>query len=464
MPPTMRIPAVEFRSLLSPPVRISIRALQTLCRPQCASRVLRPTRPTQRLEQRRALNLYKTAKAKTVLGQHKVLMFSSYKYPPLADLTHTVRLWETNKKGSKVAVMADNISMQELYDSHVKDGEMLWCMEALPKAMANNYLDTEDGAKVETEIPEKLRDFAITKAHLHSIPKPKKGKAPLSGLKNIILNESSPVDYYRLSLDRAYQFLEAGCAVEFRIRLQGKQLLKEERYKAVDPRRWQWTHSHFPHLRPDFIMKGMPKDASYQIEPVSDGRVVQWVASTPKSPQNTGSLDKRLFNIKKSVARSIQEGRQAMLPRVLREQYRKAGIDDYSPHTGLPKELARQKFGAGDNVKYGAEEKKYLQKDAETDGFLKPDPELKAQRERKRAELDEYWRERRKRERMTGAKEEGGAFEIEMAQIGRTESGWESRGRIGDTLRKSKKFYKEMYKAREKGRKDDSGPDDDGNL
>ena len=423
MPPKIRIPTVEFRSLLLPPVRVPIRALQTLYRPQCASHVPRSACPTQRLEQRRALNLYKTAKAKTVLGQHKVLTFTPYEYPRLEDLSHKVRFWETTKKGAKEGLIADNISLQELYDNHVKDGEMLWCMDALKKGMAQGYLDNEDQGEASMSVPENLREFSITKAHTFTKPKTKKGKN-IGGLKNIILNESSPTEFYRLSLDRAYQFLEHGCPVEFRLRLQGRPLLKEERIMAANPRRWQWMHSHFPHLRPDFIMKGMPKGTAYVIEPVSDGRSVQWVAGNPDAPGHEG-LNNRIFKIKGAVAHSVKQGKQAMLPKIMRGKLRESGMDAYSTNTGLPKEQARAKYGKGGKVTYGGEETKYLKRDAETDGFMTPDPALRQSRARARRELnDESQRKMH----------------------------WEGRGRIGRDLNEQKKAAREKQKAEFEGK------------
>ncbi|KAI4908701.1 hypothetical protein J4E90_008433 [Alternaria incomplexa] len=374
MAPRMRIPTVEFRSLLLPPVRIPIRALHTLYRPQCAPHVPRPACPTQRLEQRRALNLYKTAKAKTVLGQHKVLNFSSWEIEilaPLQSVKHRVKLWQTDKKAKKLSVIAKSASFEELLTQHVGPGKMLYCLGEITKGMASRHIDDP-----ELPIPEELRDFAIHNAYTYRAPKTagQKGKQ-IGGLKNIILNESSPVEYFRMCLDRAYQFIEAGHAVEFRLRLQGKMLLKEERIKPAGPERWLWMHTHFPHLRPEIIMKSMPEDTRYLINPVSDGRLVQWVAVAGNKVEPAINLDNRLFHIKSSVTSSIKSGNQAMLPKVMRQQLRNSGLEDYSINTGLPRKQARAKHGKGGKRVLSGEEKKYLKRDEETDGFLVPDPD-----------------------------------------------------------------------------------------
>ena len=320
---------------------------------------------------------------------------------------------------TKGDLIADNLSLQDLYDSHVKDGQMLFCLDALKKGMAQAYLDTEDKSEDDRRIPEEPRNFSITKPTRLGVPSSKKGKE-IAGLKTIVMNESSPPAYYSLSLNRAYQFIDVGCVVEFRLRLQGKTLSKEDKIKPADHCHWQWMHSYFPHLRPDFIMKGMPEDTIYLIQPVSDGRVVQWVASKPAQVHPTIDLTKRVFNIKNSVGRSINQGKQAMLPRKMREQLRESGVADYSPNTAMPKQLARAKFGRGGNVKYSSEEKKYFKKDAETDGFMTPDEDLM-----------------RKGLRI---KTVDGSFEREMWE---GKHRWEARGHRGDFLNEKRKIPKE---------------------
>jgi hypothetical protein len=82
------------------------------------------------------------------------------------------------------------------------------------------------------------------------------------------------------------------------------------------------------------------------------------------------------LEIKAQVQRNIDEGKQPMLPKKLREQLRESGNTEYSVNTALPKELARKKFSRGGAVKYSGEEKKYFMKDKETDRFMSPEVEL----------------------------------------------------------------------------------------
>ncbi|KAF1830105.1 hypothetical protein BDW02DRAFT_115980 [Decorospora gaudefroyi] len=372
----MRIPTVEFRSLLLPPIRVPLRALQSLRGPQSASWVPHAAPLPLCTAQRRTLHLYKTAKAKTVLGQHKVLTFSGYEIAPPSDSDHRINLYHCGKNDRRL--IAENISLEEAYDKHVTDGKMLFCIDELKKSTAENFEKLKS-----LDIPAENNNFALIDAHTHRIPLPTKQKGyQLGGLKIIVFNLSSPIDYVKLSLDRAYQFIESGAVVEVRTRMKGKQLTKEERIQSGDFGVWPWMHAHFPHLRPDFVLKAMPKDTTMLIKPVSDGRIVQWVMSPKAALMPRMNLNRRLFRVKESVKQSIQQGKQGQLPKTLRAQLRAQGLDDYSVNTGMPRGQAREKFANGGKVKYGAEEKKHMRRstDEDRDEFLQVDPELAAER------------------------------------------------------------------------------------
>ncbi|USP80749.1 uncharacterized protein yc1106_08023 [Curvularia clavata] len=378
MPPATRIATVEFRSLLLPPVRLPIRALQTLYRPQCAISNPRCA-PPQCLTQRRGMNLYKTAKSKTLLGQHKALIFSPYTVEPPSASPHRINLFEGDKHHSNHTLIAKDVSLQEVYDNYVKDGYMIYSMQPLKKNMASDFKDVP-----EDDFPAIYKDYSFVHAHTHRVPMDSRQKGrQLGGLKNIIFNESSPTSYYRISMDRAYQFIEGGSPVEVRIRLQGK-VSKFERHQPGDPTIWPWMHARFPHLRPDFIIKGMPEGTKFLINPVSDGRVCQWVMARP-AQDTTQNLDEQFEKIKRRVTQSIKVGRQEMLPKLMRAQLVESGSADYSPHTGLPRVKARAKYAKGGDVTYGAEEKKRRAKDAEGAGFLVPDAEMVRKAEEDRA-------------------------------------------------------------------------------
>ena len=313
----------------------------------------------------------------TVLGQHKVLTFDKYdveSVAPRAAVEHRINLYQGGKKESDRSLIAENISLQTLYDEHIKDGQLLYMTKHLDKkTIAGFHSPTKPGVTGE------YRDMALMKSHSYSVPikraqKMNKGKT-LGPLKVVIFTLVSPPEYIRLCMDRAYQFIESGSPVEMRTRMQGQKLSKEERIRAGNPEVWPRLHSHFPHLRPDFILKSMPEGTKYFVEPVSDGRIVQWVMGVPAKAQPQANFTKRLFTVKRSVQKSIEEGQQAMLPKIMREQLQETGNLNYSKNTGLPKLQARLKYAAGGKVTYGGEERKWLARDAETDGFMVPNPE-----------------------------------------------------------------------------------------
>lgn len=371
-----QIPTVAFHSALLPPIRISLSALRTLHRPQCDA--LAPcTAPPQHLTQRRALNLYKSAKAKTVLGQHKALPFSWYKPSSPAKSPHRINLYDSDKHGRNLQLKAKNLSLKEVYDEHLKPGYMLYNTQALKKNMAKLYKNTGE------EIPAEYNDYTFVKPHTHSVPldSSQKGRQ-MGGLKNIIVSEGGPPSYYRISLDRAYQFIENGSAVEMRIRLQAK-LSKEQRGEAGDPTVWPWYHDYFPHYRPDFILKSMPEGTVFVINPVSDGHVCQWVMALGTKVGDK-DLNKRFVKIQDSVRQSIKRGNQSMLPKRMRQELLDTGSEHYSTNTGLPKDQARGKFARGGKVTYGAEERKHQKRTVsqavELDPFMAPDPGAEAAR------------------------------------------------------------------------------------
>ena len=273
---------------------------------------------------------------------HKVLVFSPYEIAEPAASEHKVNLV---KGDNDTTTVAKDVSLQELYDNHVKPGYMLYLTQPLKKATAENL------KKLMSEnIPGEVRNYAMAKAHTHfvKVEAAQKGHQ-LGALKVIIVRLSSPVEYFKLSLDRAYQFIANGSPVEIRIRIKGAHVGKEERLKPGDANAWPWMHDHFPHLRPDFILKAMPEGSMYLIKPVSDGRTVQFVISKPAKKMPRVDLNKRLLSVQKSVEQSVVSGRQGQLPRALRAQVQAAGHKEYAVRTGMPRPQATQR-GEGEDA------------------------------------------------------------------------------------------------------------------
>jgi hypothetical protein len=270
---------------------------------------------------------------------HKVLPFELYDVPKLSESTHTIDLVK-DKQDSTEPKIASGLSLKTVYEEYVKPGEMLYLTEAMKKGTAENY----DKLKRDN-IPSAFQTYALVKAGSTpvKIVNPQLGKQ-LGGLKVIPFSLSSPPLWVRMQLDRAYQFIAAGSPVEIRIRLKGSVTNKSEKTKPGNREIWPWMHNHFPHLRPDFIMKGMPEGTKYGVKPVSDGRHVQWVMMDGNK-EITCDFTKRLFKVKQSVQAAIKRGKQGELPAAIRRDLVAAGHEAYSIRTGMPITALGERYG-----------------------------------------------------------------------------------------------------------------------
>ncbi|KAF1926678.1 uncharacterized protein M421DRAFT_23458, partial [Didymella exigua CBS 183.55] len=302
MPPTARLPTAEFRSLLLAPIRVRLRTLHSFTHPQCARIALHRAAPAATcLVQRRSLHLYKTARAKTALGMHKVLDFDLYKPKPPSESPHRVNLvkWQ---KGREPEVLKKNLSLQELYE-HVSPGNFLFQVDQIPRKLEGKFEAIRD-----QNIAAEFNNYAIGTARSEAEVSTKNAQTDgkqLGALKNIIMLLSNPVSYKPLVLDRAYQFIELGSPVEFRIRLFGSAVAVKNRGRTLDPEMVPWLQDHFPHMRPDFILKAMPEGSVYLIEPVTDGRIIQFVVCKGAKEMPKLNLTTRLFRVQGAVEKSL---------------------------------------------------------------------------------------------------------------------------------------------------------------
>jgi hypothetical protein len=330
MPLLARNAVVEFRFLLSRPIRLSLRTLHSLHRPQC---LFGAGASPQILAQRRSLCLYKTAKAQTVLGQHKLIAFDPYELEPLDASEHLITLKKDMKKGPP-QIIAESISLQEAYDKHIKPGQLIHSLEAIPKKISSDV----DKLKAEAMALRNSNYGIFGGGSLpHNIKIKGKGKGE-GALRVTPLNLSSPPDYFKLAIDRSYQFVDQGSPVEFTLRFKSGHVKKEIALVPHDHGAWKWIHRHFPHLRPDFILRSMPEGSRYVVDPVTNGTVLQFVIakSRPKGPIIPENLTQRLITVKTSVLQHIKNGQQAQLPKVYRQQLQAAGNKAYSPLSGMP--------------------------------------------------------------------------------------------------------------------------------
>lgn len=262
-----------------------------------------------------------------------MLAFSLYNVAPLGDSAHLVNLVRVNKN-KETKLVAENISLAELYEKHVKPGQLLYMMKPIAKKTAENV------AQLKNENFQLLnRTFGIFEAN--TIPGNDKGKGIIKSpgaLKTTPISLSSPPDYFKLAMDRSYQFVHQGSPVEFSIAIKRTKIPKEDRFTGTKDRsEWPWLHEHFPHLRPDFILKSMPEGSRWSVEPVSDGRHLHFVIVKPNTiVQNPLNYTKRLFNVANSVDRMIRQGKQQQLPTLMRQRLHDAGIKNYSPLSSMP--------------------------------------------------------------------------------------------------------------------------------
>jgi hypothetical protein len=238
--------------------------------------------------------------------------------------------------------MVENISLKEAYARYVEPGLILYLVQDIPKKTA------QDIDKLQSEKWQlKARTYALLRAESipHNIKPANSGKG--AGALRVTPLALSSSEHFKYSLDRSYQFLKHGSPVEFTFRLTGKHI-KDKMARLMpsdDVSQLEWMQTHFPHLRPDFILKSMPAGSQYLVDPVSNGRRVQFVIGPPRRkgfPMIPGkNLTRRLFNVKEAVERSIEQGLQGELPKIMREKLANSGSKAYSPLTGKPLSLER---------------------------------------------------------------------------------------------------------------------------
>ncbi|KAI0838526.1 hypothetical protein F5Y06DRAFT_48508 [Hypoxylon sp. FL0890] len=282
-------------------------------------------------QQCRSFYLYKTAISKVVLGMHKVLPFSLYTFDNHKEPKHRVNLVQPHTlrrmpiPGCYGDIIAEGISFEELYETHVKPGWLLYLADDMPKRDARpDTLKKNNGADI-------YKTYGLYKASAEASAKARQAQ----GAKHIHLGIFSDSSYYTLSLNRAYHFLEAGCRVEFILRLPTgfvKKKITAHSLEPGDPTIWPWLHNHFPHLRPDFICRAMPAGTYYLIDPVSDGRTVQFVLAKPTNA-HTGEtkpcLTPRLFEKRKAVIQALKRGEFLQnIPSELREKVRLSEVPE----------------------------------------------------------------------------------------------------------------------------------------
>lgn len=229
---------------------------------------------------------------------HKIINFDLYDIAPPSASKHTVNIVE--KKGHRV--VKEDVTLEELYEEHASPGKFVHLVDAVDKTLANNIEKMrEDNTSVR-------RRYAIVDARIDEKIKARQKKlGEVSGtIKEAHLTLSSPPVYTRIVFDRVYNFIETGSPVEMCIRVFSSS--KDRKYEVagsgLDTQKW--LHEHYPHLRPDFILKSMPEGTEFLIKPVTNGNVVQFVLG--KRPAwMKGDLTERAFKVKGVVKQTLPE-------------------------------------------------------------------------------------------------------------------------------------------------------------
>jgi hypothetical protein len=285
---------------------------------------------------------------------HKVLPFSRYQVAPRDESTQRVNIVDGGK------VIAQDITLETVYDKHIQPGQILYLHEEIEKAKAANITRLrQENANVHH------RTYGIVTAESiqGNLKGPKQGKGQ-GALRVTPVALGSPPRYFQIAMDRSYQFIKHGSPVEFGIRISGKHVKnKESRLKPADLSSWQWIHEHFPHLRPDFILRSMPEHSRFLVDPVTDGRIIQFVIAAPPFP-NLRNITDRLFTVQQSVQKSITRGMQAQLPKWYRAQLKDGGHGAYSEVSGMPLSVgkaAEEQSEAADEAEFsGSEGDRYM--------------------------------------------------------------------------------------------------------
>lgn len=268
---------------------------------------------------------------------HKILQHERYNVAPLTASDHKVNLV---KSDTDQQVIAEGLSLQELYDNHVSPGKLLYLTDYVSKGVGDNFETLQTAVMQSKHINYALID---AHTHIHKIKHSQKGFKQHAGLKNVIFLVSNPVGYTRLALDRAYQFIEAGCPVEFRIRLVGPILVK--RFKGVVPSEVQtWMHDHFPHLRPDFILKSMPEGTKYLIKPYSDRQTIQFVVAKEVVQGPKIDLTTRLERVRQAVVKSLPNNKMAQNYLARKEKRGKGLAGEMEKGSSVSKEAKENRY------------------------------------------------------------------------------------------------------------------------
>ena len=217
--------------------------------------------------------------------------------------------------GSQVKEMvAQDITLKHAYENYVAPGRMILLADTVTKLDVPMRL----ALLKEKGTVNQFRDYVILDAYStgRSATMRSPGKIKhsweithMKSLREFHFMLSSQLQHNAQQMDQAYQVLELGCPVEFSMRTRQITEQKFDELGLHEDDTFGYIYRHFPHLRPDFVLKSMPTGTRYLVKPFSNGRHVQFVLGCGSSRLDnfrSTDLTNRLLRVQKMVKQSVK--------------------------------------------------------------------------------------------------------------------------------------------------------------
>ncbi|KAL5451869.1 hypothetical protein PMIN05_000255 [Paraphaeosphaeria minitans] len=264
---------------------------------------------------------------------HKIMNYERYDPPTIAELDHKINILKDveNDVGGKVReTVAEGVTLGQVFDDYIEPGKILRLAGTMPR------IDTPPNkdAMEKRRSADRYRDYVVFDAFSTGAQAEVGGRKAtrargnhneithMLGLREVKLQLGTPMTHFAQMLDKAYQFIELGCPVEFDICIRhctDKQAAVL--FKGSNPiNSLDYVYKHFPHLRSDFIHKSMPIGTRWIVYPFTNSRHVQFVLgrATKRDEFGMSNFTKRVLKVQKAVIQGVEEGWAQQLPRKIR--------------------------------------------------------------------------------------------------------------------------------------------------
>jgi len=178
-----------------------------------------------------------------------------------------INLWVHSTTGRE---LIEQITLEDVLESHLKPGLFLVPVE------------TPDSTQHQQQYLLKPIDMKIP----HTLKSGKTSKRPRRGVKEFHFTLPPPVLYFTQCMWRSWHILQAGIPVEIQAHaFYGKP-------DNEDPKMIIEKINQNLHMRPDVILKAMPRASSIRVQPQTNRTKVCWVMGSPLIKRN-GDVTKR---------------------------------------------------------------------------------------------------------------------------------------------------------------------------